>query len=247
MTGSWPRTTAVSSLPARQRHAPSLEPAETIDCGGRWITPGLVDCHTHLVYGGNRAHEFELRLAGASYEEIARAGGGIVSTMRATRAATEDALVAGALPRVDALIGRRCHHDGDQVGLRARPRQRTEVAAGGPPHRRGAVVVGDDDLPRCARAAARSKRRQGCLYRRGLRRDAAGRRAPGWPMRSTAFCEGIAFTPQQIERCSRRRRRGGCRVKLHAEQLSNLHGRERSRRATARCRPTIWSMSTSRV
>ena len=60
--------------------------AERIDCGGRWITPGLVDCHTHLVFGGNRAHEFELRLKGASYEEIARAGGGIVSTVAATRA-----------------------------------------------------------------------------------------------------------------------------------------------------------------
>ena len=59
--------------------------AERIDCGGRWITPGLIDCHTHLVFGGNRAHEFELRLQGASYEEIARAGGGIVSTVAATR------------------------------------------------------------------------------------------------------------------------------------------------------------------
>src|SRR4051794_8629095 len=68
--------------------------AERIDCENRWITPGLVDCHTHLVYGGDRAHEFELRLKGASYEEIARAGGGIVSTVRATRAATEDELVA---------------------------------------------------------------------------------------------------------------------------------------------------------
>ena len=63
--------------------------AERIDCAGRWITPGLVDCHTHLVFGGNRAHEFELRLQGASYEEVARAGGGIVSTVAATRAASE--------------------------------------------------------------------------------------------------------------------------------------------------------------
>ena len=76
-----------------------------IDCEGRWITPGLVDCHTHLVYGGNRAHEFELRLKGASYEEIARAGGGIVSTVAATRKASEAELVASALPRLDALIG----------------------------------------------------------------------------------------------------------------------------------------------
>ena len=71
---------------------------------GRWITPGLIDCHTHLVYAGDRAHEFELRLGGASYEEIARAGGGIVSTVRATRAAGEDDLVAQSLPRLDALI-----------------------------------------------------------------------------------------------------------------------------------------------
>src|SRR5262245_47616956 len=77
---------------------------ERIDCAGRWITPGLIDCHTHLVFGGNRAHEFELRLQGASYEEIARAGGGIVSTVAATRAASEAELVASALPRLDALI-----------------------------------------------------------------------------------------------------------------------------------------------
>ena len=79
--------------------------AERIDCAGRWITPGLIDCHTHLVYGGNRAHEFELRLKGASYEEIARAGGGIVSTVAATRKASEADLAMSALPRLDALIG----------------------------------------------------------------------------------------------------------------------------------------------
>ena len=84
--------------------APAFTAPEVVDCAGRWITPGLVDCHTHIVHGGNRAHEFELRLAGATYEELARAGGGIVSTMKATRAATEDELLAQALPRVDALI-----------------------------------------------------------------------------------------------------------------------------------------------
>src|SRR5947208_2720718 len=77
---------------------------DRIALDGRWITPGLIDCHTHLVYAGDRAREFELRLAGASYEEIARAGGGIVSTVRATRAANEDELVAQSLPRLDALI-----------------------------------------------------------------------------------------------------------------------------------------------
>src|SRR5271156_4000515 len=73
---------------------PGLDAPERIDCAGRWITPGLIDCHTHLIHAGDRSHEFELRLQGASYEEIARAGGGILSTMAATRAATEDALVA---------------------------------------------------------------------------------------------------------------------------------------------------------
>src|SRR5690606_34862299 len=78
--------------------------AESIDCEGRWIMPGLIDCHTHLVHAGDRAHEFELRLAGASYEEIARAGGGIVSSVKALRAASEDDLVRETLPRLDALI-----------------------------------------------------------------------------------------------------------------------------------------------
>ncbi|HKX90374.1 MAG TPA: imidazolonepropionase, partial [Sphingopyxis sp.] len=86
--------------------ADDAPPATTaaIDCEGRLITPGLIDCHTHLVHGGNRANEWAMRLEGATYEEIARAGGGIVSTMRATREASEAELVASALPRLDALI-----------------------------------------------------------------------------------------------------------------------------------------------
>ena len=78
--------------------------SERVDCAGRWITPGLIDCHTHLIHAGDRSHEFELRLRGSSYDEIARAGGGILSTMRATRAASEEALVESALGRLDALI-----------------------------------------------------------------------------------------------------------------------------------------------
>jgi len=89
-----PAADAPSALDAKQR----------TNCDGRWIMPGLIDCHTHLVYGGNRAQEFEQRLAGASYEEIARAGGGIVSTVKATRHASAEQLVAAALPRLDALI-----------------------------------------------------------------------------------------------------------------------------------------------
>lgn len=77
---------------------------DILDCGGRWITPGLIDCHTHLVHAGDRAREWAQRLEGASYEDIARAGGGIVSTMKATRAASETKLVTIALPRLDALL-----------------------------------------------------------------------------------------------------------------------------------------------
>src|SRR5215831_6380004 len=83
---------------------PGWDAVNRVALDGRWITPGLIDCHTHLVYAGDRAHEFELRLAGASYEEIARAGGGIVSTVKATRAASGEELVAQSLPRLDTLI-----------------------------------------------------------------------------------------------------------------------------------------------
>jgi imidazolonepropionase len=83
---------------------PALDAVERVDCEGRLVTPGLVDCHTHLVYAGDRAREFEMRLKGASYEEIARAGGGIVSTVKATRAASPDALASQSLPRLDALL-----------------------------------------------------------------------------------------------------------------------------------------------
>jgi imidazolonepropionase len=81
-----------------------IETAEIADLEGRWVTPGLVDCHTHIVYGGNRAREFEMRLEGATYEEIARAGGGIVSSVKATNALSVEGLVEAALPRLDTLV-----------------------------------------------------------------------------------------------------------------------------------------------
>src|SRR3954465_347229 len=83
---------------------PALDARETVDCSGRWITPGLIDCHTHLVFAGDRSDEFERRLAGESYADIARRGGGIAATVRATRAASEGDLVRSALSRLDALL-----------------------------------------------------------------------------------------------------------------------------------------------
>ncbi len=200
--------------------APDAE--QVIDCAGRWITPGLIDCHTHLVHGGDRAAEFEMRLAGASYEEIARAGGGIVSTMRATRAASEEELVAAALPRLDALIaegvttvevksGYGLDLENEVKMLRAARRLGGERPVSVATSFLGAHALppefaGDADgyidhligevLPRVASLA-----------------DAVD-----------GFCEGIGFSPAQIERLFVAAKRSGLPVKLHAEQLSNLHG-----------------------
>ena len=87
-----------------ESQAPKFDAVHLYDLQGRWITPGLVDCHTHLIYGGNRAQEFEQRLEGATYEEIARAGGGIVSTVRATREASQENLIDQAIPRLASLM-----------------------------------------------------------------------------------------------------------------------------------------------
>ena len=148
--------------------------AERIDCAGRWITPGLIDCHTHLVFGGNRAHEFELRLQGASYEEIARAGGGIVSTVAATRAASEAELVAGALPRLDALIGEGVTtveiKSGYGLNTETEMRQLSAARALG----RKPAGQHPNHVSWRARAAAGSRWRQGSLHRPCLPRDAAG-------------------------------------------------------------------------
>ncbi len=204
--------------------APRFRSAKTVDCGGRWITPGLIDCHTHLIHAGDRAREFELRLAGASYEEIARAGGGIVSTMQATRAASEAELVESALPRLDALIaegvttieiksGYGLSADDELKMLRAARRLgevrpvtvKTSLLAA---HALPPEFAGDADayiahvcdviIPAAAQA--------------GLADAVDG------------FCETIGFTAGQIERVFQAAKAHALPVKLHAEQLSNSHG-----------------------
>ncbi len=98
---------------------PKFGPAEVRDLGGAWVTPGLIDCHTHLVFAGTRATEYAERLKGRTYAEIARAGGGILSTMRAVRGASDQELFDESVPRLQALAGRGCYDYRDQVRLRA--------------------------------------------------------------------------------------------------------------------------------
>jgi imidazolonepropionase len=198
--------------------------ADRIGCDGRWITPGLIDCHTHLVYAGDRAQEFERRLAGASYEEIAAAGGGIVSTVQATRAASEEELVASALPRLDHLLaeGVTAVEIKSGYGLDLATELRMLRAARRLGQDRAVRVVttflGAHVLPpeaqgnRAGYVASLCDEMLPVIRRHGLA-DAVD-----------AFCEGIAFAPDEVARIFSAATSHGLRVKLHADQLSNLHG-----------------------
>ncbi|MBO6895463.1 MAG: imidazolonepropionase [Roseibium sp.] len=206
------------SLPAHYENLP-LE-----DLGGRVVTPGLIDCHTHVVFGGNRAREFEMRLEGATYEEVARAGGGIVSTVSATRAANEDDLVTEALPRVDALIaeGVTTLEIKSGYGLDRDTELRMLRAARKLAERRPVTIrtsfLGAHAVPAEYKGRPDAYLDDVCLptlqaaFNEGLVDAVDG------------FCEGIAFSTEQIARVFDKARELGLPVKLHAEQLSNLGG-----------------------
>jgi imidazolonepropionase len=205
--------------------APSaLDARERIDCGGRWITPGLIDCHTHLVYGGNRAHEFERRLMGASYEEIARAGGGIVSTVKATRQASTGALVDAALPRLDALLaeGVTTIEIKSGYGLELETERRQLQAARRLGNAR-AVSVRTTFLGAHAVPPEMAGNKAGYI-------DAVCNAmlpaiaAEGLADAVDAFCEGIAFSVEETAQLFAKAQALGLPVRLHADQLSNLHG-----------------------
>lgn len=194
------------------------------DCGNRWITPALIDCHTHLVYGGNRALEFEMRLNGATYEEVARAGGGIVSSVRDTNALTVEELVAQSLPRLDHLLAE---------GVTT-----LEIKSG-----YGLNIEAELRMLRAARALADQRRVRivtSYLAAHAVPKEYANRAdayleevvLPGLRLAHEeglvdavdGFCERIAFLPAQIAKVFDLAQELGLPIKLHAEQLSNLGG-----------------------
>ncbi|SEM62484.1 imidazolonepropionase [Roseovarius tolerans] len=190
--------------------------------GGRLVTPALIDCHTHIVHGGDRAREFEMRLEGASYEEIARAGGGIVSTVSATRASDEESLLAGALPRVDALIaeGVGCIEIKSGYGLDLEAEFRMLRVARRIGEMRPVTVVTSFLGAHAVPAGEDADRYIDEVCLPAL--EAA--HAEGLVDAVDGFCEGIAFDTAQIARVFDRAAVLGLPVKLHAEQLSHMGG-----------------------
>ncbi len=198
--------------------------AERRDMAGRLVTPGLIDCHTHLVFGGDRAGEFEARLNGATYEEIARAGGGILSTVAATRGADEAALIAAALPRLDALIaeGVTVVEVKSGYGLDLETELRMLRAARALGRLRPVTIVtsflGAHACPADYKGRPDAYLDEVCLP--ALR----AAHAEGLVDAVDGFCEGIAFDTAQIARLFDAARALGLPVKLHAEQLSHIGG-----------------------
>jgi imidazolonepropionase len=202
---------------------PATLAREVVELDGGWITPGLVDCHTHAVFAGDRAGEFELRLQGASYEAIARAGGGILSTVRAVRAASEDELLAQSLPRARSLLrdgvttleiksGYGLDYDNERKMLRVARRIGTELGITVRTTFLGAHALPPEFANDASGYIAAAVEWLVALHEEGMV-DAVD-----------AFCEGIGFTPAQTRRMFEAAAALKLPVKLHADQLSDLGG-----------------------
>ena len=202
---------------------PATLARDVVALDGGWITPGLVDCHTHAVFAGDRAGEFELRLQGASYEAIARAGGGILSTVRAVRAASEEELLAQSLPRARALLcdgattleiksGYGLDFDNERKMLRVARRVGTELG----------ITVRTTFLGAHALPVEYANDSNG--YIDAVLDWLPRLHAEGLVDAVDAFCEGIGFSPAQTRRVFEAARALGLPVKLHADQLSDLGG-----------------------
>jgi imidazolonepropionase len=201
-----------------------VEVAEIVDCGGRWITPGLIDCHTHLVYEGDRAAEFEARLNGATYEDIARAGGGIMSTVKATRAASKYALRASGRARLEALKAEGVTTVEVKSGYGLNEAAELKILGV-----IGSLAVNNDvDISRTF-LGAHALPPEFAEDRAGFMSLLCDQLIPAIAVENLAdaidgFCEGIAFSPEEILQYFETARQHGLQVKLHADQLSNLHG-----------------------
>jgi imidazolonepropionase len=197
---------------------------DVVALGGAWVTPGLIDCHTHLVFGGTRADEHAMRRAGASYEEIAKAGGGIASTVSRTRAASDEELIEQSRRRLHALMSGGCTTVEVKSGYGLDPKSELRLL-------KVAKQLGEGDAVRIVPTL---------LALHALPADQADRRAhyvdeivdkvvpevarSKLATSVDAFCEAIAFTPQEVERLFMAAAQHGLPVRLHAEQLSNQHG-----------------------
>ncbi|MBF2718148.1 imidazolonepropionase [Agrobacterium vitis] len=209
----------MAELPISLLHA-----ADVTDCEGRWITPGLVDCHTHLVHAGNRAHEFEMRLAGASYEEIARAGGGIVSSVSKVRAASEADLLRETLPRLDALLAEGVTTIEVKSGYGLTVEDELKML-------RAAKKLGDTRPVSISTTylgahatPAEYKGRNVDFIREVVLPGLTAAHAEQLVDAVDGFCEGIAFSPDEMRVVFDAAQALGLPVKLHADQLSNLSG-----------------------
>ncbi len=209
----------LAGLPGR----PEALARRVVDLEGRWVTPGLVDCHTHLVYGGDRAGEFEMRLEGASYEEIARAGGGILSTVAATRAADEDALYESAAGRLKALLAEgvttieiKSGYGLDLMNETKQLRVARRLGADFP------VEVATTFLG--AHAVPPEFEGRSAAYVEAVIEMLPTIAGSGLADAVDAFCETIGFSPEETARVFEAARACGLPVKLHADQLSDLGG-----------------------